>query len=87
MKRLCSILMLLCLLLPATALASGVAYDAGADTLTIRCDEGLAGEEYALFLLKSGVSASSMTSADVLFVDRLTADDSGVVEAVFVSPQ
>ena len=85
-KRLLAALLVVLTLLPFAALAENVTYDVAGDTLTVSYTGCQAGGYYSLFLLKPGASLSGFGVSDVLFVDQLTADAGGRIEALFVSP-
>ncbi len=85
-KRGLLVLALMAMLLTASASAEGVLYDAENDTLTVTCSVCQAGNEYALLLVASGANLSGLNEDDLVFIDQLTANGAGAVEAVFVHP-
>ena len=66
--------------------AQGVTYDSEEDIMRVSCEDCVSDSEYTLLLLREGASYDPLNEEDIVFIDQLTADGSGNIEAVFVMP-
>lgn len=80
-KVIFTLALLLCALLPA----NGALADAG-DVFYISVDACEPGSEYLLMLCEEGVNVRSIAASDILFIDQMTADSYGRIEAAIVFP-